>query len=175
MILPAWHEEPIGKHHDRESFDCGEAALNEFLQRYARKSHQLGGAKTFLAIGDQGNKTVLGFYSLSPASIAYARTPELVRRGLARHEVPAFRLARMAVDRSVQGQGLGGRLLLAAGRRCVRAAAEVGGVAMLIDAKNDKVAQWYSSYGAVRLLDAPLSLVIPLATIEAALRTAGRL
>jgi len=175
VILPAWHEEPIGKHHDRESFDCGEAALNEFLQRYARKSHQLGGAKTFLAIGDQGNKTVLGFYSLSPASIAYARTPELVRRGLARHEVPAFRLARMAVDRSVQGQGLGGRLLLAAGRRCVRAAAEVGGVAMLIDAKNDKVAQWYSSYGAVRLLDAPLSLVIPLATIEAALRTAGRL
>jgi len=175
VILPAWHEEPIGKHHDRESFDCGEAALNEFLRRYARKSHELGGAKTFLAIGDQGNKPVLGFYSLSPASIAYARTSELVRRGLARHEVPAFRLARMAVDRSVQGQGLGGRLLLAAGRRCVRAAAEVGGVAMLIDAKNDKVAQWYSSYGAVRLLDAPLSLVIPLATIEAALRTAGKL
>ncbi len=175
MTPPAWHEEPIGKHHNRESFDCGEAALNEFLQRYARKSHELGGAKTFLAIGNKSGEPVLGFYSLSPASIAYARTPELVHRGLARHEVPAFRLARLAVNSSVQGQGLGGQLLLAGGRRCVLAAAEVGGVAMLIDAKSDRAARWYESYGAMRLRDAPLSLVIPLATIEAALRAAGKL
>jgi hypothetical protein len=61
----AWHEEPIHKKHDREAFDCGEQSLNEFLRRYARKSHELGGAKTFLAIDDAGNKTILGFYSLS--------------------------------------------------------------------------------------------------------------
>jgi hypothetical protein len=48
MNILAWHEEPIGKRHDREAFDCGEAALNEFLQRYARKNHEMGGAKTFL-------------------------------------------------------------------------------------------------------------------------------
>ncbi len=175
MTIPAWHEGPIGKHHNRESFDCGETALNEFLQRYAHKSHEMGGAKTFLAIDNAGSKTVLGFYSLSPASISYARTPELVRRGLARQEVPAFRLARLAVDRSVQGKGLGGQLLLAAGRRCVLAAAEVGGVAILIDAKNDRAARWYESYGVMSLLDTPLSLVIPLSTIEAALKAAGRL
>jgi hypothetical protein len=62
MNVKAWHEEPIGKRHDREAFDCGEAALNEFLQRYARKSHEMGGAKTFLAIDDAGNKTILGYY-----------------------------------------------------------------------------------------------------------------
>lgn len=118
MSVPAWHEEPIGRQHDREAFDCGDAALNEFLRRYARKSHELGGAKTFLAIDDGDRKTILGFYSLSPASVSYARTPEIVKRGLARHEVPAFRLARLAVDHRVQGQGLGGQLLLAAGRRC---------------------------------------------------------
>ena len=109
--------------------------MNEFLHRYARKSHEMGGAKTFLAIDDADHRTILGYYSLSPALIAYARTPELVRRGLARHDVPAFRLARLAVDRKVQGQGLGGQLLLAAGKRCLLASAEVGGVAMLIDAK----------------------------------------
>lgn len=114
MSVPSWHEEPISKRHDRGAFDCGEEALNEFLRRYARKSHELGGAKTFLAIDDADNETILGFYSLSPASIEYARTPQVIRRGLARHDVPGFRLARLAVDRSVQGQGLGGQLLLTA-------------------------------------------------------------
>jgi GNAT superfamily N-acetyltransferase len=174
VSAPAWHEEPIGKTHDRDAFDCGEAALNEFLRRYARRSHDLGGAKTFLAIDDTGNKIILGFYSLSPASIEYARTPEIVRRGLARHDVPVFRLARLAVDRKVQGQGFGGQLLLTAGRRCLRVAAEVGGVALLIDAKNDRAAGWYAGYGALPLADAPLSLLLPLVTIEAALKSAGK-
>ena len=156
--MASWHEEPIRKSHDRESFDCGEEALNDFLRRYARRSHELGGAKTFLAIDDADDKTILGFYSLSPAAVAYARAPELVRRGLARHDVPGFRLARLAVDHRFQGEGLGGQLLLAAGRRCLLAAADVGGVVLVIDAKNERVARWYASYGAVRLLDAPLCL-----------------
>jgi GNAT superfamily N-acetyltransferase len=175
MTALAWHEEPISKGHDREAFDCGEEALNEFLRRYARKSHELGGAKTFLAIDDSDNQTILGFYSLSPASVQYARTPETMRRGLARHEVTGFRLARLAVDRSVQGKGLGGQLLLAAGRRCLLAAAEVGGVVLVIDAKNESVAKWYASYGAVPLLDATLTLLLPLTTIEGALKRAKRL
>ena len=104
----AWHEEPIGKQHDRESFDCGEDALNEFLRRYARKSHELGGAKTFVAIDESDSKAILGFYSLSPASIAYARTPESLTRGLARHEVPAFRLARLARGGKALPVGRGG-------------------------------------------------------------------
>src|SRR5271155_6162416 len=131
-MVTAWHEEPIDKRHNREAFDCGEVVLNEFLRRYARKSHELGGAKTFLAIDDADNKSILGFYSLSPASVDYARTPEIVRRGLARHEVPGFRLARLAVDRRWQGQGIGGQLLLASGRRCLLAAEEVGGAVMVI-------------------------------------------
>jgi GNAT superfamily N-acetyltransferase len=175
MNRTAWHEEPIAKRHNRETFDCGETALNEFLRRYARKSHDLGGAKTFLAIDDSDHETILGFYSLSPASVAYAATPESVRRGLARHDVPAFRLARLAVDRKVQGQGIGGQLLLAAGRRCLLVSAEVGGVALLIDAKNENAAGWYASYGAVPMLDMPLSLLLPLTTIEAALKATGKL
>jgi GNAT superfamily N-acetyltransferase len=173
--VTAGHEEPVSKKHDRDAFECGEDALNEFLRRYARKSHDLGAAKTFLAIDDGDNKAILGFYSLSPASVEYARTPEIVKRGLARHDVPGFRLARLVVDRKLQGQGIGGELLLAAGRRCLMAAAEVGGVVLVIDAKNERVAGWYASYGAVPLLDAPLSLLLPLATMEAALKKARRL
>jgi GNAT superfamily N-acetyltransferase len=170
VTSPVWHEEPISKQHARDSFDCGESALNEFLRRYARKSHDLGGAKTFLAIDDSDRKTVIGYYSLSPAALEYSRTPEMVRRGLARHDVPCFRLARLAVDLRFQRKGFGGQLLLAAARRCLRAATEVGGVALLIDAKNLPVAQWYTSYGAVPLEDAPLTLLLPLATAAAALK-----
>lgn len=106
--------EPVSKSHN--VFDCGETALKEFLQRYARKTREIGGANTFLAISQRRRRTILGYYSLSPASVAYARTPKIVRRGLARYEVPAFRLARLAVDLKVQGQGLGGQLWLAAGK-----------------------------------------------------------
>ena len=126
--------------------------------------------KTFLAIDDAGGRTILGFYSLSPASVAYARTPDIVRSGLARHDVPGFRLARLAVDRRFQRQGIGGQLLLAAGKRCLLAAAEAGGVVLVIDAKNERAAGWYVSYGAIALIGAPLTLLLPLATIEAALK-----
>ncbi|MCP4414863.1 MAG: GNAT family N-acetyltransferase [Gammaproteobacteria bacterium] len=173
MLLPPWHEEPISKHHDRASFNCGENALNQFLYRYARQSHEKGGAKSFIAVEDADNNRVLGFYSLSPASIAYERTPEIIKRGLSRYEVPVFRLGRLAVDRSVQGMGLGGQLLLTAGRRCLRVATQAGGVALLIDAKNERVVDWYTSYGAVPLLDSPHSLLLPFKTIHAALTAAG--
>jgi GNAT superfamily N-acetyltransferase len=175
LSLPEWHEEPITNKHDRASFDCGEPSLNGFLRQHARQSHVKGAAKTFLAISNLDGKTILGFYSLSPASLEYARTPEIIRKGLARHDVPVFRLGRLAVNRTVQGHGLGGQLILAAGRRCLRAAREVGGVALLIDAKNDRAAKWYASYGAVPLADASLSLLLPLATIQTALKTVGKL
>ena len=70
MMLPAWHEEPINKYHDRSTFDCGDAALNQFLRLHARQSHEKGGAKTYLAMADEDSKTVLGYYTLCPASVA---------------------------------------------------------------------------------------------------------
>ncbi len=161
MTALIWEEAPLAKHHDRTAFDCGNADLNLYLRRYARQNHESGGAKCFVATAAGTPARVLGFYTLSPASIEYARTPALVKKGLARYDVPVFRLGRLAVDKNVQGRGLGGALLLRAADRCIRVASEVGGVALLIDAKNDRVAQWYAGYGAVALLDAPLSLVLP--------------
>ncbi len=175
MTLPIWHEEPIAKTHQRDTFDCGEEQLNTFLKRYARKNHEMGGSKTFLAISNDDNTTILGFYSLTPASIAYEHTPSVVQRGLSRHDVPVFRLCRLAVDLRFQRMGLGGQLLLAAGKRSLLVAAQVGGVALLIDAKNEHIARWYQSFGAVPLLDKPFSLLLPFKTIHAALLAANKL
>jgi GNAT superfamily N-acetyltransferase len=148
--------------------------LNEYLDRYARQNHESGGAKTFVAAADTESSRVLGFYSISPAAIAFARIPATLTRRLARYDVPVFRLARLAIDRSVQRQGLGGELLLTAGERALAVAAEVGGVALAIDAKDANAVRWYARFGALPLLDDPLKLILPLDVIADTIARTGK-
>jgi GNAT superfamily N-acetyltransferase len=164
-----WREEALTRNHDRASFDCGVPALNEYLQRYARQNHESGGAKTFVAVSPETPAIVLGYYTISPGAIAFAKTPATITKRLGRYELPVFRLGRLAVSRAVQGRGLGGDLLLAAGERALAVAQEVGGVALAIDAKDERAAAWYERFGALRLLADPLKLVLPLDTIRATL------
>jgi hypothetical protein len=117
---------------------------------------------------------ILGFYTISPGAIEFAKVPATVTRRLGRYEVPVFRLGRLAVDRSAPGSALGGELLLAAGRRALSVAVEVGGLALAIDAKDERAAVWYERFGALRLLDDPLKLVLPLKTIADALALASK-
>lgn len=167
-----WREEPIARNHDRTSFDCGSPDLNDYLRRYARQNHESGGAKTFVAVAPAAPARILGFYSISPGAMEFARVPSTLVKKLGRHDVPVFRLGRLGVDLSVQRQGLGGDLLLAAGARALAVATEVGGVALVIDAKDEKAARWYERFGALHLLDDPLKLILPLSVIAEAIRTA---
>jgi len=167
-----WREEAISRRHDRKNFNCGSSELNDYLRRYARQNHESGGAKTFVAVPPGDAARILGYYTISPGAIEFAKVPTTVSRRLGRYEVPVFRLARLAVNLSNQGGGLGAELLLAAGRRALSVAAEVGGLALAIDAKSERAAQWYERFGAVRLLDDPLKLVLPLKTIAEALASA---
>lgn len=167
-----WREEPIDRRHDRKRFDCGVPELNEYLDRYARQNHESGGAKTFVAVSPPEPARVLGFYSISPSAIEFAHVPANLTRRLGRYDVPVFRLGRLAVDRSMQGQGLGGDLLLSAGLRALAVAAEVGGVALAIDAKDEGAVRWYERFGALPLLDDPLRLILPLSVVADAIGTA---
>ncbi len=169
-----WREEPIGRHHDRKSFDCGSPDLNDYFNRHARQNHATGGAKTFVAVSPGEPARVLGFYSISPGAIEFARVPASLKKKLGRYELPVFRLGRLAVDLSAQGQGLGADLLLAAGERALAVAAEVGGVALAIDAKDEKAARWYKRFGALSLLDDALKLILPLRVVADAIETAGK-
>lgn len=169
-----WREEPIGRYHDRKAFDCGVAALNEYLDRYARQNHESGGAKTFVAVPPAEPAQVLGYYSIGPGAIEFARVPPALTKRLARYEVPIFRIGRLAVSLAMQGRGLGSDLLLAAGERALAVAVEVGGVALAIDAKDAKAARWYEWFGAMALLDDPLKLILPLTVVAEAITAAGK-
>lgn len=113
----------------QNSFDLLAKATYRITRLYKKDGHSEG------AIAKLDNFSnlvytatlVLGFYSLSPASVEFSRTPDVVTRGRAQHDVPVFRLSRLGVDKSLQRKGLGGQLLLSAGRRCLRASQEVGG------------------------------------------------
>lgn len=174
MTLPAWKEVAIDKSHDRRNFDCGQQDLNLFLAQHARQGHESGISKTYLAVHAEDPITILGFYTLSPTQVELARVPEQARPKDGRYPVAGFRLGRLAVGRSFQGHGLGGQLLVAAAFRCMRASVEMGGTALMIDAKDEEAARRYALYGAVPLDDEPLSLILPYNALASALRAAGK-
>ncbi|MBM3610432.1 MAG: GNAT family N-acetyltransferase [Alphaproteobacteria bacterium] len=173
MNISTWREEPISKKHDRKDFDCGQNDLNIFLAQYARQSHELGASKTYVAIDSTDGTTIYGFYTLSPAQVDFSKIPPSIP-SVGRYPMGCFRLGRLAVRKNLQGQGLGGQLLMSAAQRCIRASQEVGGTALLIDAKDKDVAEWYKSYGALPLPEAPLSLLLPYSTILEAFKKAGK-
>jgi GNAT superfamily N-acetyltransferase len=174
VAVPAWREEPISKKHDRKGFDCGQDELNTFIAQYARQAHEGGSAKTYCAIDVADGKTIFGFYTISPGQVEMHQVPLAARpAGGGRHAFSGFRLARLAVAKAYQGQQLGGHLLARAIGRCKKVSTEVGGTALLIDAKDEKGAAWYGLYGAVALDDRPLSLVITYAEFDKARVAAG--
>lgn len=158
-------EEPLNKTHNRKNFDCGNEELNIFLRYYACQSHKNGTAKTYVTL-DKQTKKIIGFYSITLTSIEYNQIPKSFQKGLSRHQVPLFILARLGVDVSEKNKGIGGILLYKAIERCIKVSEEAGGIGLLIEAKNRNIAKWYSKFGAISLPDKPLSLILPFSTIK---------
>ena len=134
----------LTKDHDRKSFDCGVPALNEYLARYALQNQKKHAARTYVAT--RGSR-VVGYYSLAYGSVSLDEAPQSVKSGLARHPIPVILLARLAVDSTEQGSGLGVALLKDALLRTVQAAAIAGLRAMLVHAKDNSAKRFYEKYG----------------------------
>ncbi|MCC7279331.1 MAG: GNAT family N-acetyltransferase [Chromatiaceae bacterium] len=124
-------------------FDCGQAALNQFLQRYAFVNQKANRAQTYVCC--QGD-VVVGFYSLAVGSVDPEAAPSRLMKDLARHPVPVMILARLAVDKEPQGTGLGQALLKDALLRTAQAADIAGIRCLLVHAKDDTAQRWYESW-----------------------------
>jgi len=111
-----WFITRLGREHDRATFDCGHAALNDWLKQQAGQFDQRDLARTFVAVRG-GERTVLGYYAISSHGVRRADLPDDQAKGLPRIDVPVVLLGQLAVDRSVQGQGLGSLLLIDALKR----------------------------------------------------------
>jgi GNAT superfamily N-acetyltransferase len=160
--MPAdWRIELLRRDHGRAEFDCGEPALDEYLSHFARQNHDSGVARTHVAVREAEPDRVLGYYSLSVGSIDRADLPPTARR-FPNFPLPIARLARLAVDRRQQGNGLGEGLLLDALSRCLLVAEEVGIIGVVIDAKHENAKSFYSHYEFDALPDQPLTLWLTL-------------
>lgn len=126
------------------NFDCGKAPLNDFLRLYALTNAQSGNSRTFV-VGDARNQ-VAGYYSLAAISIAQENAPQRVRQGQPGHPVPAILMARFAVDKNAQGQGLGRSLFRDALLRCLNITEELGVRAFVVDAKDEDALRFYNQF-----------------------------
>ncbi len=146
-----------------ESFDCGQVALNQFLQRHALNNQRANSAQTYVCCDGEA---VVGFYSLTVGSVDHPSAPERVAKGLARHPVPVMILARLAVDQSFQGNGLGRALLKDALRRTLLAADIAGIRAVLVHAKDDEAREWYRKFDFKEGMTDPFHLFLVLKDLK---------
>jgi len=87
----------------REGFDSGAPELDEWLARYSWQNQRADNAVTYVSELDG---RVVGYYAITVASVTSDTVPERVSKGAPR-QVPCLLLARLAVDRNMQGFGLG--------------------------------------------------------------------
>ncbi len=160
--------EPLGPHHDRESFDCGQPDLEDYLKRIARQHADKGVARTFVLVDDAEPGTVLGFMTLTLCEIIPSALPPKFSKKYA-HRVFGVKLARLAVSRTRQRQGLGSLMMLHGMDRARSVADNAGIVGFFVDAKDSPAQAYYLRYGFVPLADNPLRLFLPLATLNRAL------
>jgi len=147
MKLPLRSPEALTEHHDVASFDCGNEALNTFLQRHALNNQRNQSARTYVAL--RGETRIVGFYTMAAASAEFDFVPARIANGLARHPVPLTLLARLAVDVTEQGAGLGSGLLKDALKRFLQAQAIIASRALVVQAKDENASAFYQHFGFV--------------------------
>ena len=160
--------EPLGSHHDRESFDCGQPDLEDYLKRIARQHAEKGVSRTFVLVDDAEPGRVLGFMTLALCEIIPSALPPKFAKKYA-HRVHGVKLARLAISSTRQRQGLGALMILHAMDRARLVADNAGIVGFFVDAKDTQAQAYYLRYGFIPLIDDPLRLFLPWATLNRAL------
>ena len=160
-----WDIQRIDKRHERESFDCGDDALNAFLHKYARQNDEKNIGRTFVAV-QAGTRKVAGYYTISTGALEFAHLPAGLRGGLARYPIPVVTLGRLAVDLNVQGSGLGETLLLHALRNAWFINQQIAAFGVIVTAKNERAKKFYAKYGFQELPDHPLHMVLTMRKIQ---------
>ena len=153
--------EPLERRHNRTTFSCGLSELDHYVARQASQDVRRRVARVFVCTAGDTD-AVLGFYTLSALSIDLSSLPEKLSRKLPRHPVPCALIGRLAVDRLVQGQGLGRLLLADAVKRVATVGETVVIHALIVDAANDDAKRFYEEFGFSALADDPMRLFLPL-------------
>lgn len=156
--------EPLAASHRLDDFACGEAVLDDWLQRRALSNQASGATRTFVVAVEDGQ--VRGYYAMAAGAVAHQLVTSGVRRNMP-DPVPVMVLARLAVDRRAQGLHLGAALLQDAVNRAVAVSQNAGVRALLVHALHEKARQFYEHYGFQPSPTHPLTLMLRLSSVKA--------
>ena len=157
--------EPLSASHRLDEFECGEAALDDWLKRRALANQATGASRTFVVTGEGGR--VCGYSAMAAGAVSHQLATSRVRRNMP-DPVPVMVLARLAVDRRVQGLHLGASLLQDAVNRAVAVSQNAGVRALLVHALHERARQFYEHYGFQPSPTHPLTLMLRLSAVKLA-------
>lgn len=160
--------EPLAGHHDRSVFSCGQPDLDDWFRRRASQDEKRNVARVFVAVDDELG--VVGFYSLSSYTLALTDLPQEIAKKLPRYDaIPAALIGRLARDVRARGRGVGELLLADAVRRILGAGRSLAVFAIVVDAKDERAADFYRGFGFRPFPSRPLRLFLLTSVAAAAL------
>lgn len=157
--------EPLAEDHDIQAFGCGVHSLDEWLKRRAGANQTSGASRTFVVAVE---RRVVGYYALASGAVAVTEAVGRFRRNMP-DPIPVVILARLAVDASMQGHGLGRALFRDAGLRILHAADAIGIRGVLVHAISEDARRFYSALGFVSSPLNPLTLMVTVADLRTSL------
>ncbi|WP_296662596.1 GNAT family N-acetyltransferase [Paraburkholderia sp.] len=157
--------EPLASHHELDLFSSGVESLDQWLKRRALKNQGTGASRTFVAAEGQ---RVLAYYALASSAVTVDAAPGRFRRNMP-DPIPVVVLGRLAVDQSLHGRGIGRALVRDACLRVIQAADTIGIRGMLVHALSEKAQTFYERMGFERSQLDPMTLLVTLADLKAAL------
>lgn len=158
--------EPLNPQHDVAQFQSGVESLGDWLKRRALKNQANGASRTFVGCD---SSRVLAYYALASSAVTTAAAPGRFRRNMP-NPIPVVVLGRLAIDRSLQGQGIGRALVQDAGRRVIQAADAIGVRGLLVHALSADAKAFYERMGFEPSPLDPMTLMVTLADLQAAVR-----
>lgn len=158
--------EPLTDVHRLDAFCSCAPSLDDWLKRRARADQASGASRTYVVC--EGNR-VAGYYVLASGAIAVESAVGRFRRNMP-NPIPVTILARLAVDRALQGRGIGRALFRDAGYRVAHAADAIGIRGIVVHAISEEAKRFYLALGFDASPREPMILMVTLADLRAVLR-----
>lgn len=160
---------PLNKSHQRAVFDCGDAALNHYLQTTARQHQDKGISRTYVLVDEAQPEVIFAYMTLTVCEVLAEHLPaEWAKKYPTR--IPAAKLARLAVSKDCQRQGYGAYLLVEAMQKTLEVNEAMGLAGLFVDAKHAAARQYYLQFGFLAAPDQLENLFMPLKAIRESLK-----
>lgn len=163
--MPLLAPQPLAEHHRTEGFTSGITSLDDWLKRRALANQASGASRTFVVCNEH---QVIGYYALAAGAISLQDASGRFRRNMP-EPIPVAILARLAVDQSCQGQGIGRALFRDGARRVIHAADTIGIRGIVVHAISEEAKAFYQALGFDPSPADPMTLLVTLTDLRATL------